>query len=147
MPEIVIKLSDILKDRNMTQSELVALTGIRSEAISNLTRGKVERLSLNHLQKVMTALEISNVSELLEYVSDPTIEPIVESVEENPLDDPIEMLQLPAKIYFALKKNWGVKINSVSDLVNADLSRTRNIGPASLKLIHEALDDYLKRNR
>lgn len=147
MPEIIIKLSDILKDRNMTQSDLVALTGIRSEAISNLTRGNIERLSLLHLQKIMTALEITDVGELLQYVVEPAIESVIEPVKEVPLNDPIELLDLPNSIFQKLKRHsLGGRINTVADLVNVDLKYVIGIGALHQQTIAETLDEYLKSN-
>ncbi|WP_438310836.1 helix-turn-helix domain-containing protein [Sporosarcina sp. FA9] len=146
MPEIKIILSDILKDRNMTQSDLVALTGIRSEAISKLTRGKVERLSLDHLQKIMTALEITNVGEILNYVGSSVIEPITES-ETDPLDEPIEMLDLPYAIYNKLRKAWSQPITTIRELMDADLDKVRGIGRTFQKTITETLNEYLEKHR
>ena len=48
MRKIHIKLADILKERDMTQAQIAKLADIRPNAISNLCRGYVDRLSIEH---------------------------------------------------------------------------------------------------
>ena len=66
MRKIKIKLDVILKTRNMKQSQLAELAEIRPNAISNLCRGYVDRLSIEHLEKICHALQLSSISELIE---------------------------------------------------------------------------------
>ena len=66
MRKITIKLNVILKTRNMKQSQLAELAEIRPNAISNLCRGYVDRLSIEHLEKICHALELNSISELIE---------------------------------------------------------------------------------
>ena len=66
MRKIKIKLDEILKERNMKQSQLAELAEIRPNAISNLCRGYVDRLSIEHLEKICNALNLSSISELIE---------------------------------------------------------------------------------
>ena len=66
MRRITIKLDVILKTRNMKHSQLAELAEIRPNAISNLCRGYVDRLSIEHLEKICHALELSSISELIE---------------------------------------------------------------------------------
>lgn len=58
MRKINIKLDEILRERNMTQSSLADIADIRPSAISNLCRGYVDRLSIDHLEKICDALDI-----------------------------------------------------------------------------------------
>lgn len=60
-----IKLGDQLERRGMSQKELAELTGIRPNAISNLVRGFVERITINHIERIASALDISDINELL----------------------------------------------------------------------------------
>ena len=53
-----IKLGDQLERRGMSQKELAELTGIRPNAISNLVRGFVERITINHIERIASALDI-----------------------------------------------------------------------------------------
>ena len=66
MRKIKIKLNVILKTRNMKQSQLAELAEIRPNAISNLCRGYVDRLSIEHLEKICHALELKSINELIE---------------------------------------------------------------------------------
>ena len=70
MRKIKNKLNVILKTRNMKQSQLAELAEIRPNAISNLCRGYVDRLSIEHLEKICHALQLSSISELIELETD-----------------------------------------------------------------------------
>lgn len=66
MRKVTLKINQALKMRGMTQKELAELTGLRPSAISRLARAEdVDRVSLEHLTKIVTALNISNISELM----------------------------------------------------------------------------------
>jgi DNA-binding Xre family transcriptional regulator len=140
MPEINIMLRELLDERGMTLSALSKLSKVRFDVISNLSHGNVERLSLEHLKRIMTALEIKDVGEILKYVDEPMKEEI-----KDPLDVELELLELPTRIYNALKRNWQGSKNTIRDLVNADLEKAHNIGPSSRKIIEEAIACYLKK--
>jgi len=66
MRTIHIKLADILKERDMTQAQIAKLADIRPNAISNLCRGYVDRLSIEHLEKLCEALQLASINELIE---------------------------------------------------------------------------------
>lgn len=66
--KVRIKLADLLKDRKMTQAELAKLSEVRPNAISNLCRGYVDRISIEHIEKLCEALQLKDVSELFELV-------------------------------------------------------------------------------
>ncbi|MEK5070270.1 helix-turn-helix transcriptional regulator [Sporosarcina sp. FSL K6-1508] len=149
MAEVKIVLNEILKERNMTQLKLSNLTGIRYESISNLNKNKTERLSLIHLQKIMTVLEITDVGMLLKYEDDTIVEPVIEPATEtveDPLDANIEMLDLPYAVYNRLRKQWSMNFETVGDIAKADLSKARGIGPKYLQIINDALEKYLNRH-
>ena len=58
MRRIRINLEELLKERKMTQSQLSEMADVRANAISNLCRGYVDRLSIEHLEKICDALKI-----------------------------------------------------------------------------------------
>jgi len=58
-------LDVVLEERGMTQKQLAELTGIRPAAISQICRGFVERLNLNHIERIANALSIKDISELI----------------------------------------------------------------------------------
>lgn len=141
MPEIKIILHELLDERGMTLSALSKLSRVRFEVISKLSLGKVERLSLDHLKKIMTALEITDVGKILEYVNKLTNEEL-----SDPLDVKLELLDLPPRIFNSLKRNWHGRINTIRDLMNADLEKAHSIGPNSKEIIEEAIIRYLNKH-
>ncbi|MEK5104189.1 helix-turn-helix transcriptional regulator [Cytobacillus sp. FSL M8-0252] len=62
---VELRLDVVLKERGMTQKELAELTGIRPAAISQITRGFVDRLNLDHIGRIATALKIDDIRELM----------------------------------------------------------------------------------
>lgn len=67
MAKIELRLSEILTERNMTQSKLSELSGVRPATISAMCRNNTAMLSLDLLAKIMYALDISDVGELVVY--------------------------------------------------------------------------------
>lgn len=62
---IRIKLREQLEARDMSQSKLADLADIRPNAISNLTRGYVDRLTISHIERIAEVLEINDINELI----------------------------------------------------------------------------------
>lgn len=69
---IRIQLKQLLADKDMTQKQLAERTGIRPAAISSLTRGYVERLNIDHLERICDSLEIYDMNKLLKIIPDST---------------------------------------------------------------------------
>ncbi len=70
MKKVKIKLADILKEREMKQAELAKLSDVRPNAISNIWRGYVDRLSIEHIEKICNALNLDSISDLIELVDE-----------------------------------------------------------------------------
>ena len=68
---IEIQLKKLLSENGMTQKQLANKTGIRPAAISSLTRGYVERLNIDHLERICESLEIYDMNKLLRIVPQP----------------------------------------------------------------------------
>lgn len=66
--KLVIKLTDILAERHMTQRELAAITGIRPAAISELANNMRTSINRDHLEKIAEALGIEDVRDIIEFV-------------------------------------------------------------------------------
>lgn len=62
----VLKIKHVIESRGMTQKDLAELTDIRPNAISMLARGYVERLNLDHLQRIAAALNITDIRDLVD---------------------------------------------------------------------------------
>lgn len=65
MKKIELRIGEACKKREITQADLVRKTKMRANAVSNLYRGYVDRLSLDHLEKIANALEIEDINELI----------------------------------------------------------------------------------
>lgn len=64
---IKIHLSRILGEKRWTQAELARKTGIRPNTISEMYNELVDRVNLEHLDKICETLHC-DISELLEYI-------------------------------------------------------------------------------
>lgn len=62
----VLKIRHVIEQRGLTQKDLAEMTDIRPNAISMLARGYVERLNLDHIERIATALHITDINELVE---------------------------------------------------------------------------------
>ena len=66
---IKIHLSKLLGERRMTQSELANKTNIRPATINEMYHELIERINLEHLNRICKVLDIE-VEDLLEYIPD-----------------------------------------------------------------------------
>jgi putative transcriptional regulator len=66
---IRIYLSRLLGERRWTQSDLAKKTGIRPSTINEIYHELVERVNLEHLDKICKALNCK-LSDLMEYLPD-----------------------------------------------------------------------------
>jgi putative transcriptional regulator len=67
MLKIKIKLKDVLKELDVTQKHLEALTGIPQSRISTLCSGNRQEVNLIMLEKIAHALNIKDISVLLQF--------------------------------------------------------------------------------
>jgi len=65
---LALKIRYQLNKRGMTQAELSHITGIRPNAVSMLARGYIERLNIDHIERIANALDITDINELVELV-------------------------------------------------------------------------------
>lgn len=62
----VVKIDDLLKERNITQKDLAQMTGMRVGTVSELVNGKGISLNKVQLFAVMVALRVTDISEIYE---------------------------------------------------------------------------------
>lgn len=67
---IRIRLKEILDDRNIKQKDLAQNSGIRESTISDICRGSRTVMNFEHIAKIAEALEIRDISELIELKTD-----------------------------------------------------------------------------
>ncbi|SMG52191.1 helix-turn-helix domain-containing protein [Paenibacillus aquistagni] len=70
MLKIKIKLKEAMKSRGITQMQLKEMSGVRQAAISELCRNDRVEVNLHMLEKISDALNISDISELLQFEED-----------------------------------------------------------------------------
>ena len=66
---VKIHLSRLLGERRWTQADLSRITGIRPSTINEWYHEIVQRLNVEHIDRICEALQC-DVSELLEYIPD-----------------------------------------------------------------------------
>jgi putative transcriptional regulator len=68
---IKLRLSDILRERDMKQKELAELSGLRESTVSDMVRGIRTSVNLDSLEKVMDCLDITpDYNEMFEKVEE-----------------------------------------------------------------------------
>lgn len=68
--EMRVKLKEILQERNMTQGELVKMTGLRQAVVSELVHNQRMSLKKDHITRICEALEIDKIEDILELIKD-----------------------------------------------------------------------------
>ncbi len=71
MKKVKINVDELLVEHGITQSVLANRAGLRPNAVSNLVRGYVDRLSIEHLEKIATALNIDDMNKIISLVDVP----------------------------------------------------------------------------
>jgi len=64
--KIVLRLKNLLSEKNMTQKNLAEKTGIRESTISDITRGARTVMNFEHIAKIADALNIDDIRDLIE---------------------------------------------------------------------------------
>ncbi|MFL1672222.1 helix-turn-helix transcriptional regulator [Paenibacillus dendritiformis] len=67
MLKIKIKLKEVLKERGLTQMELAELSGVAQARISKLCSANRQEVNLEMLEKIAHALNIKDISVLLQF--------------------------------------------------------------------------------
>lgn len=86
---IELKIGELIKNRGITQSKLSEMTGIRQAALSQLARGNVERIYIEHLQKIANALDVKDINELITLSLNSEVTGLGYDAEERRIQDAI----------------------------------------------------------
>ena len=65
--KVKLKVKELLEERNITQKKLAQISGIRESTISDIVRGTRTGINFEHLSKIAEALEIDNISQLIDF--------------------------------------------------------------------------------
>lgn len=64
---INIRLKELLKEKGMTQKQLSEITNLYPTIISEMARNTRTTINKEHLETVMKALDVKNISDIIEY--------------------------------------------------------------------------------
>lgn len=67
---IRILLYDLLAKKRLSQRELSRMTGIRANTISDMCNEIAERVSLDHLNKIVMVLKLQGLDEIIRWEPD-----------------------------------------------------------------------------
>ncbi|PZT54340.1 MULTISPECIES: helix-turn-helix domain-containing protein [Paenibacillus] len=67
MLKVKIKLKEVLKQRNLTQKQLESMSGVSQARISKLAKADRQEVNLDMLTKIAAALDIKDISELIQF--------------------------------------------------------------------------------
>lgn len=65
--KVKLKVKELLEERNITQKKLAQISGVRESTISDIVRGTRTVINFEHLSKIAEALEIDNISQLIDF--------------------------------------------------------------------------------
>ena len=65
--KVKLKVKELLEERNITQKKLAQISGTRESTISDIVRGTRTVINFEHLSKIAEALEIDNISQLIDF--------------------------------------------------------------------------------
>lgn len=65
--KVKLKVKELLEERNITQKKLAQISAIRESTISDIVRGTRTVINFEHLSKIAEALEIDNISQLIDF--------------------------------------------------------------------------------
>ncbi len=66
--KVEVLINDLLAERQMSLRELARLSGIEPSNLSNLANGKRQKIYLEHIERIVDALEIDDISEIIRIV-------------------------------------------------------------------------------
>lgn len=63
---VKLRVKELLEEKGLTQKKLAELAGVRESTISDIVRGTRTVINFEHLGKIATALEISDIREIID---------------------------------------------------------------------------------
>jgi putative transcriptional regulator len=66
--KVIVKIPELLKQRNISLRELSRLSDVRHAALSELSNGKRENINFSHIVKIADALSISDIRTIIDLV-------------------------------------------------------------------------------
>lgn len=66
---VKLKVKEAIEARGITQKKLAEMSGIRESTVSDIVRGFRTVINFEHLSKIAQALEVSDITELIDFES------------------------------------------------------------------------------
>ena len=63
---VKLRVKELLEEKGITQKKLAELAGVRESTISDIVRGSRTVINFEHLSKIATALEISDIRKIID---------------------------------------------------------------------------------
>ena len=63
---VKLRVKELLEEKGLTQKKLAELAGVRESTISDIVRGARTVINFEHLGKIATALEISDIRKIID---------------------------------------------------------------------------------
>ena len=63
---VKISVKELLEEEGITQKKLAEMAGVRESTISDIVRGTRTVINFEHLGKIATALEISDIRKIID---------------------------------------------------------------------------------
>ncbi len=65
-----LKLREVMFEKRWNARQLSEATGIRWNSVDDMMENRTKRWTVENLEKIMEVLELSDITELIEYVKD-----------------------------------------------------------------------------
>ncbi len=63
---VKVRVKELLEEKGITQKKLAELAGVRESTISDIVRGSRTVINFEHLGKIATALDISDIRKIID---------------------------------------------------------------------------------
>ena len=63
---VKLRVKELLDEKGITQKKLAELAGVRESTISDIVRGSRTVINFEHLGKIATALEVSDIRKIID---------------------------------------------------------------------------------
>ena len=63
---VKLRVKELLEEEGITQNKLAEMAGVRESTISDIVRGTRTVINFEHLGKIATALEISDIRKIID---------------------------------------------------------------------------------
>lgn len=70
MKRVEVRLKEVLTERNIEQKQLAEMTGLTERTISELCTNKVKRVPKDAIERIVMALEISDINDIITLVNE-----------------------------------------------------------------------------